>query len=99
MHLYQTFKEYLNKESLYQKGDCWLIAVSGGVDSVMLCHLASQSNIPFEVMHCNFNLRGEESVRDENFVKALADKYGVIAHVEHSIVSHHKTSWTGFLLQ
>ncbi len=54
-----------------------LVAVSGGVDSVVLCELCKQAGFNFSVAHCNFQLRGDESQRDEQFVKSLSEKYGV----------------------
>ena len=58
-----------------------LLAVSGGADSTALflaCHMAG---IPFEAVHCNFNLRGEESRRDQLFVENLCNKYNVKLHL------------------
>lgn len=49
--------------------------MSGGVDSVLLCELSHQAGLTFTIAHCNFNLRGEESHRDEAFVKSLGEKY------------------------
>jgi len=54
-----------------------MLAVSGGVDSVVLCELCSQAGYDFTIAHCNFQLRGKESERDENFVKDIGNKYGV----------------------
>jgi tRNA(Ile)-lysidine synthase len=60
----------------------FLLAVSGGIDSVVLCELSRQAKLQFEIAHCNFGLRGEESERDEQFVRSLADKYGVNIRVK-----------------
>ena len=44
---------------------------------MVLCELCAQSGVSFSIVHCNFGLRGEESERDELFVRSLAAKYGV----------------------
>ncbi|HEV8084788.1 MAG TPA: tRNA lysidine(34) synthetase TilS [Chitinophagaceae bacterium] len=77
MDLLQEFKNYIQKENLFQAKDKLLLAVSGGVDSVVLCELCKQAGYDFLISHCNFQLRGEESNADEEFVKELAKKYGV----------------------
>jgi tRNA(Ile)-lysidine synthase len=77
MDLLQGFTGFIKKENLFSKKDKLLLAVSGGVDSVVLCELCKQAGYDFIIAHCNFQLRGEESERDEQFVKGLAEKYKV----------------------
>ena len=83
MSLLQDFKAFIVKEDLFQPKDNLLLAVSGGVDSVVLCELCRQAGYDFSIAHCNFQLRGEESTRDENFVRELAQRYDVPLHVKH----------------
>jgi tRNA(Ile)-lysidine synthase len=59
-----------------------LLAVSGGVDSLVLCELSNRAGLQFAIVHCNFALRGEESERDEAFVKSLGEKYNVEVFVK-----------------
>lgn len=80
MNLLQPFSSFLSKYSLQNKKV--LLAVSGGIDSVVLCELSRQAGLPFAMAHCNFGLRGEESERDEVFVKKLAEKYSAEVFVK-----------------
>jgi tRNA(Ile)-lysidine synthase len=75
MDLISEFERFIKVENLFQKKDRLLLAVSGGLDSVVLCELCAQSGYDFVIAHCNFQLRGEESHRDEQFVRSLAQKY------------------------
>lgn len=59
-----------------------LIAISGGMDSVVLAHLCSKLNLNIALAHCNFNLRGNESDEDENFVIELADNLELEVFIE-----------------
>ena len=68
----QKFKQHLYQNFPFLEDSKLLIAISGGVDSVVLAHLCSQLNLNFSLCHCNFNLRGQESDDDEAFVTSLA---------------------------
>lgn len=58
----------------------FLLAVSGGVDSVVLLQLFHKAGIPFGVAHCNFQLRGGASDGDEQFVREMAEEMNVPFH-------------------
>lgn len=77
MDLLQHFRQFIREENLFQQNSKLLIAVSGGMDSVVLCELCRQAGFSFTIAHCNFQLRDEESTRDEQFVRRLGDKYNV----------------------
>ena len=81
MNLLSLFVQHIIANVLFKKTDKLLIAVSGGVDSVVLCDLCFSAGLNFEMAHCNFQLRGEESEADEKFVIELASKYKVKYHV------------------
>jgi tRNA(Ile)-lysidine synthase len=72
-----------DQHQLFTTTDRVLAAVSGGIDSVVLCDVLHGLKVPFALAHCNFGLRGEESDGDELFVKKLAKKYEVPFFVEH----------------
>jgi tRNA(Ile)-lysidine synthase len=57
-------------------GQRFLLAVSGGLDSVVLAHLFRQNALEFGIAHCNFSLRGGDSGADEAFVGQLAGELG-----------------------
>ena len=69
----QKFKQHLHQNFPFLEDSKLLIAISGGIDSVVLAHLCSQLNLNFSLCHCNFNLRGQESDDDEAFVTSLAE--------------------------
>jgi len=56
------------------------LAVSGGMDSMVMLHLFHQAGFSIAVAHCNFQLRGEESDEDEIFVAAKCKKWGIPFH-------------------
>jgi tRNA(Ile)-lysidine synthase len=77
MNCLQIFQDCLSRFGLLHSGAKVLLAVSGGVDSVVLCELSKQAGLSFAIAHCNFGLRGQESERDEAFVRELGEKYSV----------------------
>ena len=70
----EKFEAFVREQKLFDKNDRILVALSGGVDSVVLATLMLRSGYAFSVAHCNFHLRGEESNRDERFVRSWAEK-------------------------
>lgn len=79
--LFEKFIEHLQSHPLFDHGDRILLTVSGGVDSVVMAELFHRANMEFGIAHCNFQLRGGDSMRDQNFVENLAEKYGVPLHL------------------
>ena len=73
----EPFKKFVKKESLISPKEKTLLAISGGVDSVVMCHLFKMAGLSFGIAHCNFKLRGEASDDDAKFVKALSEELGV----------------------
>jgi tRNA(Ile)-lysidine synthase len=82
LDLLQRYKQFIQKENLFTPKDKLLLGVSGGVDSAVLCELTKQAGYDFRILHCNFQLRGEESERDEKFVRSLGEKYKVEVKVK-----------------
>jgi len=77
MALLSHFEQYIQSQHLFTKKDRLLLAVSGGVDSVVLCELCFLAGYDFAIAHVNFQLRGADSEADEHFVASLAKKYKV----------------------
>lgn len=73
----KAFKNFIKSDFPFLSTGKLLVAVSGGVDSVVLAHLCKSAKLNFSIAHCNFNLRGEESDGDENFLLDLADALDV----------------------
>ena len=61
MNLEEKFIDFIQSEQLFQPDDTLLLAVSGGIDSVVLCDLCKNAGYHFSIAHGNFQLRGEES--------------------------------------
>ncbi|MCZ8090211.1 tRNA lysidine(34) synthetase TilS [Flavobacterium sp.] len=70
----KKLQNHINLNLSFLKEKKLLLAVSGGIDSMVLVHLCHQLELDFAVAHCNFQLRGNESEGDENFVKSQIEK-------------------------
>ena len=66
------FKHYISGFHLFTPEEPILLAVSGGVDSMVMAELFHRAGFNFAIAHCNFNLRGSESNQDEAFVSSIA---------------------------
>lgn len=92
----QKVLAFARQHQLFTSDSRIIAAVSGGIDSVVLCDLLHKLKIDFAMAHCNFGLRAEESEADELFVKKLAKKYNVPFYSEHfntkAFAAHEKIS-------
>lgn len=70
-------------QGLLAKGSKYLVALSGGADSVALALAMKELGCSVEAAHCNFHLRGDESDRDERFCVKFCEANGVKLHVTH----------------
>ena len=85
----EKVKQYIAQHSLLNEKDTVLVAISGGADSVCLLHILMQLHYQLHAVHCNFHLRGEESNRDERFVREFCDLHHIPLHVQHFDTAHY----------
>lgn len=78
----QAFIEYTKKHLDFLLNSKLIVAVSGGLDSVVLAHLCKILDLHLSLAHCNFNLRGTESDEDEEFVLNLGEELDVEVFVQ-----------------
>ncbi len=76
------FKSHIKNQLDFLNQGKLLIAISGGIDSVVLTHLCDQLHLNIALAHCNFNLRGTESDMDEDFVLQLAEDLNLEVFVQ-----------------
>ncbi|WP_338733702.1 tRNA lysidine(34) synthetase TilS [Mangrovimonas cancribranchiae] len=92
----KALQEHLTKTLPFLKDSNLLIAISGGIDSVVLTHALHALKYSISLAHCNFNLRGEESDNDEKFVVDLAENLEIEAFIQNfdttSYAQNHKLS-------
>ena len=76
-------QNFITERSLFNKEDKLILGISSGADSVCLMHILLALEYRFDLAHCNFNLRANESDEDEVFVRKLAKEYQLQLHVKH----------------
>ena len=80
--MFKKFQEHINNNLSFLKEGKLLVAVSGGLDSVLLTHLCHDLKLNISLAHCNFNLRGSESDADEEFILQLAEDLELEVFIE-----------------
>lgn len=89
-------KRFIASEHLLRVDALYLVALSGGADSVALLLCLKELGYRVEAIHCNFRLRGEESMRDERFCEELCQRENIPLHKVHfdtqSYADLHKVS-------
>lgn len=78
----KNYTNHIHSQLPFLKEAQLLIAISGGLDSVVLTHLCHELKLDIALAHCNFNLRGAESDGDEDFVLELADNLDLDVYIE-----------------
>lgn len=74
----ESVRQFIEEHELFSiENDPILVAVSGGLDSVVLLDVLHRLRVPVAVAHCHFGLRGEDADADEQFVRKLAKQYGL----------------------
>ncbi len=76
----QQLRSFLEQHS--PAGKKYLLAISGGVDSMVLAHLLISLEVSFELAHCNFKLRAAASDRDEHFLRKWTADHGLTLHCQ-----------------
>lgn len=81
--MWSKVERYIMRHKLLDANELYLVALSGGADSVALLLLLKEHGFNVHAAHCNFHLRGAESDRDEAFCEALCAQMGVPLHRAH----------------
>lgn len=82
-NMIKVVEKFVEEQKLLRKDGLYIVALSGGADSVTLLLVMKELGYHVEAAHCNFHLRGEESDRDERFVTALCQKEQIELHRIH----------------
>jgi tRNA(Ile)-lysidine synthase len=77
----KNFTDFIGQNNLFTPDSQILAAVSGGMDSVLMVHLLKAAGYNFGIAHCNFRLRGDEAIADQQFVHQLAAQLNIPFHI------------------
>ncbi len=75
--MFQKLRKVIQKEELFTKKDLLLVGVSGGADSMSLCHFLYEEGYSFVMVHCNYHLRENDSILDEHFLRVWAGERNI----------------------
>ena len=79
----EQFAQHIKTNFPFLANEPFYIAVSGGIDSMVLVHLCAQLHLNFEVLHCNFMLRGAESDAETQFIESFCSSKGIPIHTKY----------------
>jgi len=80
--MFEQFQSHIKTKFPFLKEKRLLLAVSGGIDSMVLVHLCYQLKLDIAIAHCNFQLRAKESNEDEIFVKSQCEKLNIPVFIQ-----------------
>lgn len=83
MKIETIVRNYIVRHGMWKHDGSYIVALSGGADSVALLLILKNLGMPIHAAHCNFHLRGEESERDEQFCVDLCEREGICLHRIH----------------
>ncbi|MDH5597720.1 MAG: tRNA lysidine(34) synthetase TilS, partial [Cyclobacteriaceae bacterium] len=87
----ENFWQFLIKEQGIDPSASFLLTVSGGIDSMVMLHLFHKNNLNISIAHCNFQLRGEESDKDQALVESIAHQLNIPVFVRKFDTKKHAT--------
>lgn len=79
----EQFTEHIKTNFPFLSNEPFYVAVSGGIDSMVLVHLCQQLHLDFEILHCNFRLRGVESDGETQFIESFCHSNGIPIHTKY----------------
>ena len=78
----EQVKSQFEKQNIQLEGQKFLLAASGGMDSMALLHMLIKLNANFEVAHVNYHLRGEDSNEDADLLRDYCNKHNIRIHIQ-----------------